>query len=606
MKNRSITFKLFIITVIFFACFYAMVILSQLLFFNQFYETYKMRQVEHNVEQLAHEYVTESVDSNTLSRQAIRFMETNKSQLAIINPQGEMMLNDMYQLRLNETYHLLLKQPDGKQIFVPLALMMSEYGEPFRQAHIKLGDTLTIYGTIRAPSGKQPYTVLDPQQLNKNGIKTIGDIYDTNTVKITGTVSELMLPDLSTWKISQGLLLQAINEQLPLMTEQQTDLQNMQPIQYNWTDSWSGSNNLITLYPLQKNGQFQLMVVITSIQEISDTNAALRWFYVYLGIGGFALILILSLFFSRMVTKPLIALNRMAKRMVRLDFSSSINIPPLRQQDELGGLARSMDTLARKLDTALRELQEANTQLQRDMEHKQRMEQIQQSFFTNASHELKTPLSIVKSFAEGLQDGVKIDKSEHYVNVIIEEADKMEMLIKDMLDLARLESGTIRLQPRPFMLSELSEKVANKLIYSLQPRKLAIVISPVDERSVLADPDWIEQVLRNLIINAIRHAETGSTIRIVIESTDFTTTLHVDNTGKPIADEHLEHIWERFYRAEPSRSRQTGGTGLGLPIASQILDLHGCSYSVQNLTDGVRFSIRFHERIQPDSRREGV
>ncbi len=604
MKNRSITFKLFIITVIVFACFYAMVILSQLLFFNQFYETYKMRQVEHNLEQLAHSYVTESEDSNTLSRQAIRFMETNKSQLAVINPQGEVMLNDMYQLSLNETYHLLLKQSDGKQIFVPLALMLSEYGDPFRKAHIKLGDTLTIYGSMRAPSSKQPYTVLDPQQISKNGIKTIGDSYEPNTTKLTGTVSELVLPDLSNWKISQGLLLQALYEQFPLSTEQQTDLKNMNPIQYGWNDSWSGANNLITLYPIQKNGQQQLLFVITSIQEISDTNAALRWFYLYLGIGGFALILILSLFFSRMVTKPLIALNRMAKRMVRLDFSSSA--PPLRQQDELGGLARSMDTLARKLDTALRELQEANTQLQQDMEQKQRMEQIQQSFFTNASHELKTPLSIVKSFAEGLQDGVNVDKSGHYVSVIIEEADKMEMLIKDMLDLARLESGTIHLQPRPFMLSELSEKVADKLIYSLQPRQLQIVISPINENPVLADPDWIEQVLRNLIINAIRHAETGSDIRVVIESTTLTTTLHVDNIGKPIAEEHIEHIWERFYRAEPSRSRQTGGTGLGLPIASQILDLHGCSYSVRNLADGVRFSIVFDDRVRPDGIREGV
>ncbi len=604
MKNRSITFKLFIITVIVFACFYAMVILSQFLFFNQFYESYKMSQVEHNAEQLAHSYVSEDEDSTILARKAIRFMETNKSQVAVINPQGEVMLNDMYQLSLNETYHLLLKQPDGKQIFVPLALILSEYGDPLRQARIKLGDTLTIEGTTRPPSGKQPYTVLDPQQIRKNGIKTIGESYDKNISQFSGTVSELVLPDLSNWKISQGLLLQAMYEQFPLTSEQQADLRNMNPIQYNWKDSWSGSNNLITLYPLKKNNQLQLLFVITSIQEISDTNAALRWFYLYLGIGGFALILILSLFFSRMVTKPLIALNQMAKRMVRLDFSSTT--PPLRQQDELGGLARSMDTLARKLDAALRELQEANTQLQQDMERKQRLEEIQQSFFTNASHELKTPLSIVKSFAEGLQDGVNVDKSGHYVSVIIEEADKMEMLIKDMLDLARLESGTIRLQPRPFMLSELSEKVADKLIYALQPRQLQIMISPINERTVFADPDWIEQVLRNLIVNAIRHAESGSDIRVVIESDEVVTRLHVDNSGKPIAEEHLAHIWERFYRAEASRSRQTGGTGLGLPIASQILDIHGCSYSVQNLPDGVRFSIIFDDRVRPDGYGEGV
>ncbi|WP_411342805.1 sensor histidine kinase [Paenibacillus sp. WLX1005] len=606
MRNRGITFKLFIITVIVFACFYGMVMLSQLLFFNQFYETYKMKQVERNVQQLADSYVTESQDSHLLARNAIRFMERNKSQLAIVDLNGSFMLNDTYQLSINETYHLVLKQKDGKELFVPLSLMISAYGGELRRAGIKTGDQLTIYGTIQQPSGNQPYTLLTPEQIRKTGIPTIGDNQDSTLIQRTGIVEDLVVPDMTSWRLSQGLLMQAIYEEFPLSTVQKDTLRHMQELQYGWSDSWSGANNLITMHPLEKNGKLQIMFVLTSIQEISDTNEALRWFYLYLGIGGFVLLLILSLFFSRMVTRPLIALNEMAKRMVKLDFRNVA--PPLRQQDELGGLARSMHTMSHNLDQALQELQGANQQLQQDMERKQRLEQIQQAFFANASHELKTPLSIIKSFAEGLQDGVNVSKTGHYVNVIVEEADKMEMLIKDMLDLARLESGTIQLHYRSFMLSELSEKVADKLIYSLQERGLNMMITPINERPVYADPEWIEQVLRNLIVNAIRHAEEQSLIRIEIESNLHSTILHVDNKGLRLTDEQLHQIWERFYRGENvPRSRNKGGTGLGLPIASQILDLHSCRYTVSNLEDGVRFSIMFDDRsAQATETIEGV
>ncbi|MBJ8191319.1 two-component sensor histidine kinase, partial [Bacillus cereus] len=153
---------------------------------------------------------------------------------------------------------------------------------------------------------------------------------------------------------------------------------------------------------------------------------------------------------------------------------------PIRQNDELGSLSYSMYTLSQNLDTALRELQEVNQQLVEDMEQKQRMEAVQQDFFANASHELKTPLSIIKGFAEGLQDGVSAGKQDHYMKVIVEEADKMERLVKDMLDLAKLESGTLKLRKTTFILSELVEEVVDKLFHLLKEKKLEVVIIPAN------------------------------------------------------------------------------------------------------------------------------
>lgn len=204
---------------------------------------------------------------------------------------------------------------------------------------------------------------------------------------------------------------------------------------------------------------------------------------------------------------------------------------------------------------------------------------------------MKTPLSIIKGFAEGLEDGVSAGKQDHYIKVIIEEADKMEFLVKDMLDLAKLESGTIKLRKSSFMLSEMTENVTDKLIHSLGDKQLNVVIIPANERPLYADASWIEQVISNLLTNAIRHAEHGSTITVAVEGQEKSLSFNIHNKGENIPEDQLEQIWERFYRAEASRSRLTGGTGLGLSITKQILDMHGCRYAVINTTDGVCFSV---------------
>lgn len=206
---------------------------------------------------------------------------------------------------------------------------------------------------------------------------------------------------------------------------------------------------------------------------------------------------------------------------------------------------------------------------------------------------MKTPLSIIKGFAEGLEDGVSAGKQDHYIKVIIEEADKMEFLVKDMLDLAKLESGTIKLRKSSFMLSEMTEKVTDKLIHSLGDKQLNVVIIPANERPLYADVSWIEQVISNLLTNAIRHAEHDSTITVAVEGHEKSLSFNIHNKGENIPEDQLEQIWERFYRAEASRSRLTGGTGLGLSITKQILDMHGCRYAVINTTDGVCFSVTF-------------
>ncbi|MCF2717229.1 HAMP domain-containing histidine kinase [Paenibacillus sp. UKAQ_18] len=587
MNKRGVTFKLFIMTVVFFLCFYGMVILSQLLFFENFYQEQKIGRVESRLQSFGQSYVQEAWGSGRVSREAARFMLQNKNQLAIVTLDGK--------VKLDDAFHINLRKADGKIVKISLSLFMSEYGDELRAARIQPGDTVTVEGEGLGTDGISTANLIYPTGIQKFGFKNIGSTSEEAStdgrVRFSGTVTEIVLPDLKTWSQRQGLLFSALEEWFPLSQAHLEKLKNFEVLEEEWTEPWTGVRNAVIVHPVrQDTGEIDLLFTVTSLQEISETNEALRWFYLYLGIGGFALILILSLFYSRMVTRPLIALNNTAKRMAKLDFTAHT---PIRQNDELGSLSYSMYTLSQNLDTALRELQDANQQLVEDMEQKQRMEAVQQDFFANASHELKTPLSIIKGFAEGLQDGVSAGKQDHYMKVIVEEADKMERLVKDMLDLAKLESGTLKLRKTTFILSELVEEVVDKLFHLLKEKKLEVVIIPANEMPIHADVGWLEQVIINFVVNAIRHAEEGSSITIRIEGAGEISFFSIENKGETIPDDQLEQIWDRFYRAELSRSRQTGGTGLGLSIVKRILDLHEFRYKVENTKDGVRFVVIF-------------
>ncbi|KAF6577826.1 two-component sensor histidine kinase [Paenibacillus sp. EKM212P] len=587
MNKRGVTFKLFIMTVVFFLCFYGMVILSQFLFFENFYQKQKIGRVESRLQSFGQSYVQEAWGSGRVSREAARFMLQNKNQLAIVTLDGK--------VKLDDAFHINLRETDGKIVKISLSLFMNEYGDELRAARIQPGDQVTVEGEVLGTDGISSANLIYPTGIQKLGFKNIGSTSEEAStdgrVRFSGTVTEIVLPDLKTWSQRQGLLFSALEEWFPLSQDHLEKLKNFEVLEEEWTEPWTGVRNAVIVHPVrQSTGEIDLLFTVTSLQEISETNEALRWFYLYLGIGGFALILILSLFYSRMVTRPLIALNNTAKRMAKLDFTAHT---PIRQNDELGSLSYSMYTLSQNLDTALRELQEANQQLVEDMEQKQRMEAVQQDFFANASHELKTPLSIIKGFAEGLQDGVSAGKQDHYMKVIVEEADKMERLVKDMLDLAKLESGTLKLRKTTFILSELVEEVVDKLFHLLKEKKLEVVIIPANEMPIHADVGWLEQVIINFVVNAIRHAEEGSSITIRIEGAGEISFFSIENKGETIPDDQLEQIWDRFYRAELSRSRQTGGTGLGLSIVKRILDLHEFRYKVENTKDGVRFVVIF-------------
>ncbi|GFZ91159.1 two-component sensor histidine kinase [Paenibacillus marchantiophytorum] len=579
MRRRSVTMKLFVTTAFFFLFFYAIVLLGQLNLFESFYQYQKTATLEKKLHAFSELYEKKRWDDARLSREIGLFINQNKAQLAILGPEGNMKHDNLFRI--------VIREDNGNQVRVSLSFMLNSVSRKLLEANFKLGDHIEAEGVFEDTKSKD---LLYPVVIQKSGSKAINiQEADSNepVEKVSGVITEVLLPSSNQWNSRQGILYIALDEWFPLSEERKGVLQAGGSIIEEWTDRVSETRSVVMIRPVMRDGKLsEVIFVLASLQQISEAYDALRLFYTYMGIGGILLIVLLSLVFTKLVSKPLIKLNQVALRMVKLDFSVKSHI---RRNDEIGSLSSSLNSLSEKLDNTLKELYDANEQLQLDMAHKLRMEQRQKEFISDISHELKTPLSIVKGYVEGIRDGIGENKRERYLEVILGETDKMEALINDMLELAKLESQSIKLRKSSFLLSQQLEDIVDKLSNHLNEKQLKVAAVIIGEHAVHADQVKMEQMLVNLLMNAIRHATVGSEIAVRIESEGEHMRMEIENEGEAIPEDQLETIWERFYRVEKSRNRKTGGTGLGLAIVKQILDLHESRYGVENTKQGVKF-----------------
>jgi two-component system sensor histidine kinase VanS len=350
----------------------------------------------------------------------------------------------------------------------------------------------------------------------------------------------------------------------------------------------SKSRQFVVIAPLKvKDGEGTVMAAVSSLQPVGDAVSAFRGFYSYFYLLAGAGALLLVLLYSRMITRPLRALNKTAQRMAKLDFAEKSGI---RRNDEIGSLSDTLNFLSENLDQALSDLHTANAKLQEDIEKDRRLEQLRREFVAGVSHELKTPISLIGGYAEALQDNVGDGrKRERYASVIREEASRMASIVNDMLDLTQMETGQYRLQLNDFRLDDTVRHIAGKLQEHNHSggKNIELDLLPV---TVKADWFRIEQVLTNLLGNALRHTYDSGRLGIRMEQETNEIRTVVWNEGEQIPEDELVHIWDHFYRVEKSRERDSGGTGIGLAIVRQIMQLHSGQFTVRNMDGGVEFS----------------
>lgn len=301
--------------------------------------------------------------------------------------------------------------------------------------------------------------------------------------------------------------------------------------------------------------------------------------------------LLCALVYSRYITRPIVRLSDIAGRMAELDFQWEC---AERRKDEIGALGRSLDQMARRLSAALKELEAANQALRGEMEQERRLDRQRMAFFSAASHELKTPVTILKGQLTGMLDGVGVYRDrDKYLLRSLQVTGRMESLIREILSISRMESGTAELCLESIDLSALLEKQGQSHAELFSQRKQHLISELTPRILVTGDASLLEKAVGNLLSNASAYSPEGAEIRVWCGLLQNRPALTVENTKARIGDDALPHLFEAFYREEASRNRSTGGSGLGLYLVRMILERHNASCSIENTAEGVRATIRF-------------
>ena len=291
------------------------------------------------------------------------------------------------------------------------------------------------------------------------------------------------------------------------------------------------------------------------------------------------------------MTAPVKKVSKLSKQMANMDFSGFCSAG---RTDEIGVLSDSLNTLSRKLETTLSELQEANQKLQADIDMERRLEKQRVEFFAAASHELKTPITIIKGQLQGMlyQVGRYKDR-ETYLAQSLEVTDNLEKMVQELLTISRLDTPGYAFNPSHIYFDKLIQDrlTANEDLF--MQRELTLEKDISSEVSILGDLQLLQKVVDNLLGNAATYSPAGERITVKVWQADEKAHLTIENTGVHIPDEDIPKLFEAFYRVDQSRNRQTGGTGLGLYIVKTILDLHGAKIKIENTAQGVKVAVQF-------------
>lgn len=352
----------------------------------------------------------------------------------------------------------------------------------------------------------------------------------------------------------------------------------------------NGLTYILLTGTLDNNYSLYIRMPVSTIQE--SVRISNRFLYLICGItiigSGIAILII-----SKRFTKPIAELESIANKMSKLDFSHKYRIKDT--DDEINNLGRSINTMSDKLEKTIKQLQETNIELEKDIEKKSKIDEMRKQFVSDVSHELKTPIALIQGYAEGLVENVVTDEESKtfYANVILDEANKMDLLVKQLLELMKLEYGNREFNNQKFDISELIQEVVRKSKLLIDEKNVEVQLNVEKPLYVYADEFYIEQVVNNYFTNAIKHVKEINGEKVIKINSEikenYKVRITIFNTGEKIKEEDLTRIWNRFYKVDEARNREDGGTGIGLSIVKAIMNNYKNEYGVQNKENGVEF-----------------
>lgn len=334
-------------------------------------------------------------------------------------------------------------------------------------------------------------------------------------------------------------------------------------------------------------------IMHTPLESIRESAKIANRFLAYMGIVATLAGGVIVWFVSTKITKPILELNRISEKMVHLDFEAKYEGGA---SNEIGLLGENINKLSASLERSISELKTANNELQKDIERKEQIDAMRREFLANVSHELKTPIALIQGYAEGLSEGVNDDPESRsfYCEVIVDEASKMNNMVKKLLTLNQLEFGNDVVAMERFDVTALVENYVQSAGILTRQNEITVRMEEYGPVYVWGDVYKTEEVFTNYFSNAVNHCmavdkDSGKIIVISLEQRDGKVRIGVFNTGQPIPEESVPHLWEKFYKVDKARTREYGGSGVGLSIVKAIMESMNQKYGVENYNNGVLF-----------------
>ncbi|PFE98680.1 two-component sensor histidine kinase [Bacillus thuringiensis] len=607
--KKGIVLKLFTLTTALCMLILATIFIGQTIFFKQYYANRKVEDIKVNLNSFEKNYLNYAGNAEEIQKLEQDFLRENNTWITTLDKNGNLKHADDFYFEV--TIDRRQQKSFGQQIFkIPLGNLVNIEEIDNKLSEQFLGQEIYFSG-VRKEDSFIPFSFSLSKQNLSGSNKPLEKAFNEKMSKLNeekkraveeqlvkekkpavqeqaaqelgvyigGRVTKVQLPDVKgpvNPIYKNGIFLDSIKEfQTNLL------LKESKPIQYTTQTMDYEKNDIkykLLIKPIEKDGSVTYIYAMASLQPVDEAVQMVQDYYIYIIAFVVVLIFLASFYYSKQIAKPLLKINDTTKKIAQLDFTEKI---PITSKDEIGDLSKNINVLSNKLHSHIGQLEE-------DIEKERKLENTRKEFISGVSHELKTPLSIMKSCISILKDGVAEHKKEYYFQAMEREVDKMDTLILDMLELAKFESGTYKMKKSSFYIDTVIEDICEHLSVEIEKKKLH-VHKNIHSFEVIANQGRIEQVIVNFITNAIRY--TPSKEDIIISTIDEKDCIKVciENKGTHIEEEQLDKIWDRFYRVDTARQRSQGGTGLGLAISKNILELHDAEYGVKNTEDGVLF-----------------
>ena len=456
----------------------------------------------------------------------------------------------------------------------------------------------------------EAYLKLDNEvkKLSEDGQTVIGESEDSESV-VNESVSNIILDYSNKHNITIALV-DSMTDKAIYSSQREGDM-FLDRIQEGFIGNknikkkdilYKSDNYTIILHNTPQNSSFiegfgycsdnqTIVIMSTPVAGLKESVNISNKFLIYVAIIGFIITVIITFLITKMITSPILQLAEISNKMGKLDFTARYMG---KRSDEIQTLGQNMNYMSDRLKKAISKLQEANEVLKEDIKRKEAIDEMRKDFIANVSHELKTPIALIQGYAEGLNEGLCEDEEsrKYYTEVIMDESEKMNKMVKQLLTLSSLESGNSILHKENFNMTSLIEGVLSSISILIGEKNVKVNFDTSRNIFLYADEFKIEEVVTNYISNAIHHVNDNGTIKIDVSEDESNVYFSVYNTGNQIPEKDLVNVWEKFFKVDKAHSRSYGGSGIGLSIVKAIVEAHGGAVKVVNKSDGVEFGFK--------------